>query len=259
MAARNPAPGPKALEALRKRLANKSKQVEVEHLLPLAKRCSAVDAQAIEELAIQQGWGRTTGEGFEPTGNWSGSGSIEMAAIFGRWTVVICTFLREGLDGVVALACDPPISLATLRTFAVGLLYSLRSPEAVAAAARIIRFHLGALSKAPPKDRGWGDERETLAKAVHAANLLLFPKTGVVITKEVEEELREALHAILAVPLLTENELSGVYCALRWVGNEESLELIAQRPLLEAPWEGIEKSVRTQIRKRARSQVKRDA
>lgn len=209
---------------------------------------------ALEALAEEQGWGRRSPEGFVFAGEWPGDGrSIPMTFIFGRWTRVICAYLEGGLDALVELACEPPARLESLRTFAVGLLDDVGTAEAVVAATRVIRGLLPVLARKAKRRSGWGDPRETLFKAVHALEDLLFSKAGPALTEVVEREVRNALHAVLAVRV-SEDERAFVYTVLERVGDASSLALIASLPpLRDSVWRGLETKVEREVKKRLKA------
>jgi len=56
-------------------------------------------------------------------------------------------------------------------------------------------------------------------------------KNAPVIAPTVEQQIRQFLHRMLRIEL-TETQRAGVVCALRGVGDNESVTLIASLPLL---------------------------
>src|SRR5947207_1975199 len=70
-----------------------------------------------------------------------------------------------------------------------------------------------------------------------------------------QSQLRTFLHAVVRQKL-SEKERGTVVCALRGVGNDESIELISNLPKFGGSWKGLELSAGKAIRKRLRQLVK---
>ena len=83
-------------------------------------------------------------------------------------------------------------------------------------------------------------------------NRIVF-KYRVVLPADETDELRNRLHSLLDLAT-DEASRASVYYALRWVGDEQSVALIAGYPPLDHPWHDAANGAISEIRRRLRSQ-----
>ena len=215
----------KLIQKLRRKAAKNL--LEVEHLFLAARLGDASVVAAIREMQRQYEW---------PQSNLVNE---EHVAPLGRWADVVCRYIEEGHDGLVALAKD-----SECRTFCIGLLEDLASAGSVRALVQICTPVLV-------------DPKSHLSLAVRcseAFNLLLSFNSLDEIGEDKRAEVRGFLHRLLGVDL-TAAQRSTVICALRGVGDEESIRLIESSPSLDYPWHGTKetacKAIRTRLRLRS--------
>lgn len=194
--------------------------LEVEHLLKVSTIGDATDAALLRTLKAKHSWSDT---------GWEGRRRV---VPFGRWAEVVCRFLEQGCDGLVRMAGES----ADAAGFCVGVLEEVKTPESVVALLAVASAVKG------PKDR---------VRLADAFNQLLSFKGGVTLSPTVEREVRDFLHGLLGEGL-AESQRASVVCALRGVGDEESLALIADLPLFKGSYAGLEAAATRQIKQRLR-------
>ena len=175
--------------------------------------------------------------GMKARHGWSDSGRIKGRRVvpFGRWADVVCRFLEEGHAGLVRMATEA----VDAHEFCIAVLVDVRRPESVDALLQI--------AAAPRVDAQHG-HRVNL-RVADGLNLLLSFKNAVPIGDADASRVRAFLHALLA-EARNADERATVVCALRGVGNSESMALIAALTPFRSDWEGLEKSAVRPIRKR---------
>lgn len=212
------------LAKLRRMAANGD--VEVEHLTEFAVLGDARAVPVIRELQAKHNW---------PHSNRVGDVHVAPLA---RWAEVVCTYLEGGCDALVNYARrTKPESLA----FAVSVLGEVKSAECVLALAELSE-DVDGVSPERLKDG---------LKLADAINLTLSFKNPPPIYPETAEQLRTFLHTLLGQDL-SESERVRVVCALRGVGNEESIRLIGTVPKFIGTWTGLDSLACKAIRKRLR-------
>jgi hypothetical protein len=209
---------------LRRKAADSS--LEVESLLRLAARGDSSDAPFLRALKAEFRWSDTGRQG---------RGRV---VPLGRRADVVCRFWEGGYAGVVRMARGS----AEAADFCAALLEELKTPESVSALLAIG----GPVVERPEADVGLA------VRLADGFNLLLStPKGAVAVGAAVERRVRTFLHRLLALALAEEQRATAV-CALRGVGDAESVALIAGLPPFGGCWAGLEKSAVRQIQKRAR-------
>lgn len=203
-------------------------QLEVEHILGAAKELVPGLADELDRLVVECGW---NDGGHTPEG---------LVIPFRRWALTASTYCRSGSLGLVLLAQNEPIYLS----FVFSLLTELHSREALEA---VMTLSLAAFHEP-------ATNRSLSLQAAGTFNFLLSFPPIIPVTPEECETIRTFLHRLL--PLTSSSvERASVLGALRGVGNEESVRLIAAGTPLTYPWEGVESTVNRVIRKRLKSKT----
>jgi hypothetical protein len=232
---------PRSLAQILKTFQSKARRgpraVQVEDLLAFV---ALGDAGAAPELrAAAADWPRA---GRSPV-----AGGLRQAPL-GRWVDYVCAALEGGCERVVALARDPGERSLDADEglgeagFALGVLKEVRSEASIRAVLDLASDARAALT-----------ERKGLAVGCASAlNDLLCFDPPVTASQSSEVEARAFLHSLLALDL-SAAEAGTVCCALRGVGDESSLQLIARRGPLAAPWSSVPAEATKAIQKRLRS------
>jgi hypothetical protein len=210
------------LATLRRRARNGT--LEVEHLLGLASSRPEGLIGELEKLIVECEW--DDGRQLTPhsrTPPWR------------RWARTAIAYARDGHDGLAALVAAD----AAFHSFALALLDEIRTAESLAAA---LRINAAALA-----DPATHLERATLLACTINSHLSFPPP--VEIPPETAARIRDFLHCLLPA-CKTDADRANALCALRGVGDETSLALIATLPPLADPWDGIGKKIRRDLRKR---------
>jgi hypothetical protein len=210
-------------KALSRRAADGS--LEVEHLLKAAALGGANDVPFLRALKSEHGW---------PDAGRQGRSRV---VPFGRWSDTICRFWEDGYQGLVQLASQSVEAVE----FCVSVLEELRTPDSVSALLAIG----GPVIERPAADPGLA------VGLADGFNVVLSFKGGPSIAPAVERQVREFLHRLLAAEL-TEAQRASAVCALRGVGDAESVALVQSLPPFAGSWTGLERSAVTQIRQRLR-------
>ncbi len=200
-------------------------RLEVEDLLRVAVTGGAADVPFLRSLEARCGW------------SYTGKKGRGRVVPLGRWSEVVCRFLEGGCNGLVRLSRES----TEAPEFCLSVLESVRTPESVAAVAEIAGQVL---------DRPQSDVR-LATRLAEGFNRLLSGKGGPAVGADVERRIREFLHRLLALDL-TEAQRASAVCALRGVGDEESLAVIAAQPPLRGCWAGVETAAARAIRLRLR-------
>jgi len=183
--------------------------LEIEHILAAAKNKIPGLAEELEELIVECGW---TDGGL--------TDQNDFIIPFRRWAVTACAYLRGGCYGLCVLAGD-----RKFLPFVFAMLRELHSWEAVDAVLAISHE----IIKMPRKDM-------KLAKHVaETLNSLFSFEPLIYISARDALLLREFLHQYICLPVFDVERAIGTL-ALRGIGNEESIRLIQEQPLLAEPW-----------------------
>ena len=199
--------------------------LEVEHLLRVAAIGDAADVPFLRTLQAKSGWSDSDHEG------------DTRVVPFGRWADVVCRFLEDNYAGLVRLAGELP----GLAEFCIAVLEELRTQESASALLAVG----GPVVERPATDLGLA------IRLASGFNLLLSFKDRPRVRPDVEREIRGFLHRLLAAEL-TEAQRATVVCALRGVGDADSMALIAGMPPFGGSWAGLERAASVQIARRSR-------
>jgi hypothetical protein len=197
--------------------------LEVEHLLKIGASNPPGLAEAVQRLSDELQWPR-----FRPIGG--GALKVPLA----DWADVVIAYARFGLAGL-----EPLLSRARYASLVLALLIEIRSSEAVEALLQL--FHQTV--QAP------GSNLERSLEVASAVNLLLSFKNPPSISGEQETRLRGFLHQLLGQHL-TEAQRATVICALRGVGNSETLDLLRSMADFNYSYAGLKASAIRAVRKR---------
>ncbi len=209
------------LQILSKRVANGT--LEVEHLLKVAAVGDADNIHFLKALKREHGLSDSEFQG------------RRRVVPLGRWVDTICRFLEFGYTGLVQMASESQ----EMSEYCISVLEELRTPESVSALLAIG----GVAIEQPTTD---------LTKAILLAggiNLIMSFKNPPTLNLSIVQQVREFLHKLLEINL-SEEQRASVVCALRGVGDEESVTLIKLLPSFKAEWAGLEKTAIKRIRQR---------
>jgi hypothetical protein len=209
--------------ALRRKAADNS--LEVEHLIKVAAIGEASDAPFLRALKAEFGW---------PD---SGRKGRTRVVPLGRWVDTVCCFLEGGYDGLVQMARDS----AEDADFCIPVLEEMKTAESVSALLAI-----GGPVLASPETNV-----RLAARLAEGMNQLLSFKEAPAVGGAVEQQVRGFLHLLLGLEL-TAVQKASVVCALRGVGDEDSLSLVAGLPPFGGSWVGLEQVAIRKIKRRLR-------
>lgn len=201
------------IEQMRAKLS--SGDVDVEDILEIAKGRALVDVPELLSLADEAGW-RTDGSGLAD------------------WVDAVVVLLRCGPSGLARAVADGTVKLA----HGLGTLEEVLDPLSVTAATEI-----GAAALQ-------GGELASAVRAAQSLNLLLCFEPRTSATPDVAANARSFLHKLLSAEHVSEEQICTVYCALRAVGDRETISLIKQMPPLSGAWAGTDRLTTKAIRAR---------
>ncbi len=160
---------------------------------------------------------------------------------FGRWTRVASVFIRGGYSALVELAV-PSGAPSDDFPFCLSFLEKYKTPESVEAIVTIIEILQAKRSRTA----------EARRKTTESINLLLSFKDSPAPSNGQESTVRSFLHDNLREATTT-SDRAVIMCALRGVGNEQSLKLVGNAGPLDSPWEDVPATVKRTIRRRLRN------
>lgn len=198
----------------------KENTLEVEDVLDSARTGNSSTAKFIMDLAGKHSW-----EDFEETG---GRRRVPLRT----WSKVVALYMEKNHYGLSSLVRDKDGKYLDTAKFVASVLEHVHTRESF----------LMLLSNFSEIFENPCGNSELCKKLVESINLLLSfpPKINVEISEA--EVVRGFLHKLLE-SANDNNELGNIYCALRAVGNQQSIVLMQNRPLLSNEWAGIESQV----------------
>jgi hypothetical protein len=205
--------------------------LEVEHLLRVLSTADATDAPFIRSLSTEYGWSVT------------GVVGRRRVVPFACWADAVCRYLEGGCAAVVRMSQESP----SMIEFCLGVLEEVKTAESVSAMLEVGSAEV----ELPVSD---------VPRAVRIAdglNLLLSFKGAPAVSPTVELQVRDFLHRLLDTEL-TEAQRASVVCALRGVGDQESVDRIAALPPFKGSWAGVEQTSTKQILQRLRQRSRPD-
>ncbi len=214
---------------LARRAANNT--LEVEHLLRVLVVGDAADAPFLRRLSSEHGWSDARQVG------------RRRVVPFGCWADAVCRYLEGGSAAVVQMSRESP----SLVEFCLGVLEEVNTAESVSAILEVG----DAVVESPASDVA------RAARLADGLNLLLSFKGAPAVSATVEWQVRDFLHRLLNTGL-TEAQRTSVVCALRGVGDQESVDRIAELPPFRGSWAGVEQMTVKQVRLRLRRRSKPD-
>jgi HEAT repeat protein len=213
------------LWALRRKAAKDD--VLPEHLIAFAKLGDPRAIPVILELSTEYRWSRSI---HDDAGRHVGP--------MARWAEVVCTYLDGGCDALVDYARRAEDESFH---FAVSLLGDVKAPESAFALADLTNDLL----------RAFPERVHDACELADAINLTLSFKNPPPVTQAAEETLRSFLHALLRLDL-SEPQRARAVCALRGVGDVESIAQIAELAEFTGPWSEAASMATEAIRRRLR-------
>lgn len=195
----------------------KAGQVEVEDVTRLARNPSVKHASLLATLSEQYEWRHHPCFPYVPLATWG---------------EVVSKYCSGGFEALVEASTD-----RSMRPFVLGVIEDIPSYEALSAVLKIGRSELGA-----PEI----DIKESM-RLVKVLNLFGCRK----IVSPNPAEIRNFLHDLLR---RTEDEVAigTLMYALRWYGNESSLEIVRAAPAMSDHWEVARRAAIKAINKRVR-------
>lgn len=196
----------------------KENKLEVEHIIEATFERDQSIAIELESLTNELNWTEDNivdGRRYVP---------------YAKWVRFACIFIRDGYTGLVAAYdSDDDFSLAFLKSY--------KTTESIDS---VLKIATKLAESTSPKSK------HDIASSI---NRLLSFKGSPIIENEKIGQLRELLHSYYAQGL-EEAEKATIYCALRGVGDQTSIDLINKQEKLKDPWLGIEAQVIKSIKKR---------
>ncbi|WP_067522809.1 hypothetical protein [Endozoicomonas ascidiicola] len=155
----------------------------------------------------------------------------------GAWVDVGCEYIANGCEGLINYSKN--INNAN---FAISILQENKNSKSVESLLKIAEFYSDDMQS----------HKYILIKIVTALNLILSFKDSPEVEVTIIENVRSLIHKIIG---LCENsaEYASTICALRGVGNEESIKLVSTIPKLEGAWSGTERIVTQAIKQRIKN------
>lgn len=202
-----------------------SNDLNVEDIIEAAQTRDAVVSRVLRELQQKYRWPersiRNENGGLTPP--------------MGMWVNVACAFIESGYKGIIEFSDSPEKA-----HFALSFLQECNEKEAIEAILKIVEKHNG---------------KNTLFEAVKAFNLILSFPDAPALNDEMTKSVRGLIHHCIGLSE-TDTELGTSLCALRGVGNDESIALMSGLPRLKGSWEGTEKLIIKAIRAKGKSTAK---
>lgn len=155
---------------------------------------------------------------------------------FARWAQVASAYSRGGLAALAPLAMDHARC-----GFVLAMLEEVGTPDALEALCLFYQPVMVRPESAP----------ETVTPLCRTINRLLCACGDVGLSPSVGSRLRSLLHGALRSPTSPAQAALAVF-ALRGVGDEETLELLAALPRFESPFQGARGTAMRAIRRRLR-------
>ena len=206
----------------------KRSTLEVEYLLRLARTPSPALADHLNHLADSNGWSHDAGF---PQIPWR------------RWVSVVAIYCRESYAGLVRAAAD----FSMLR-FVTGLLEELHSSEALEAVVAITLSQRERLSTDRSARHDIIDALNLIAMRVSRASDLAIPQSDFTA-------VRDFLHDSASCAA-SEGEWGSILCALRYFGDNASLQIVECCPAVPEHWEGARRAAIRGIKKTIRKQAR---
>jgi hypothetical protein len=211
-----------ALERLQ-HAAGRRRVIEVEDVLAVAKKGERCDAASLRALAASGNWKRVTE---------SSPGEVPLRS----WTDAVALYLEAGVGAVEQWVHQRSDEFA----FVVGVLEAVASPESTAAVLRLC-----ASAEADAAE---------FAATLGTLNLLLTFNLKSV-PDQLAQDSRVFLHNVVRRHQANE-VLAQAYCALRRVGDSETVALLEHQPDLSPPWESIRRAALRRIRRELRRKAR---
>ena len=152
----------------------------------------------------------------------------------GMWIDVASEYIVNGYDGLFELAKDE-----NKVRFVIGFLQEFKTTESVNVLLRISDIYSVSSNC----------QKNTLIKIISGLNRILSFPGAPVIEDSTRSKARELIQESLKL-CNSQSEYGNLLCALRGVGDEESIKLISIVPKLVGEWSGTESIVKKAIKNR---------
>jgi len=192
----------------------RSKSIEVEDILDCAQSQDQNIVSSLRKIADEN--------------QWLGNSEVGGGVPYLSWIETVVVFLTYGIEGLNKLRKNDD----SFSGYILTLLASFHSNEAMKALRELFSDELS-----DPKL-----DEDVSSKMITAINQTMSFAPKVILDVSTENSFRNFLHEILDE---TQDDITraNVYCALRGVGNDDSIYKITTFPPLGGAWEGLEKIV----------------
>ena len=202
-----------------------SNSLEVEHILALVHKADKLIIPQLKELSEKNNWSEINDELIIP---------------FATWVEIICEYLSEGIHKIISLAMEKN----NYSHFAIAVLEELKTIESVNGLSRV----LSSCNLSVEKDY------KIAIKILSSINLKLSFNNSIHLPLHEKEQLRKLIELKLmqieASEFKTVSDVVICLCALRGVGNEETIAMIKKRtPMEDTIYKGLEKKIIKFIKK----------
>lgn len=174
--------------------------------------------------------------------NWKPVDNPEKEVPLGSWVDIICLFLEQGYEALYTLATQS----SRLAEIVLGVLEELKDERSLDIIASIIVFY-----------REKKDQLNLESRCIGSINLMLSFDYDITLEPQNKKYLRELIYNFInRVDIevsdleFKEEFISTAYCALRRVGDHETIQRIKKRPRLQAAeYNGLETIIVKAIKK----------
>ena len=202
----------------------KSKQIEVEDILKLVKKIQPRSINDdLNELKLQI----------------STDYDEEVSILFNKWIDIVSIFFEKSYNGLIEIA----LQNKNFAPFAISVLEETKTSEGLKSLIEIIR-------NSKLKDN---DGYKSILDSIAAINMMISFDDDIFIDPEDSESTKNLIHDFLKFNkenIFNEGDVVVAYCALRKIGDSETIKLIKNMPtLMESQNMGIDSTVMKQIEK----------
>ena len=203
----------------------KSKQIEVEDILKLVKKIQPRSINDdLNELKLQI----------------STNYDEEVSILFNKWIDIVSIFFEKSYNGLIEIA----LQNKNFAPFAISVLEETKTSEGLKSLIEIIR-------NSKLKDN---DGYKSILDSIAAINMMISFDDDIFIAPEDSESAKSLIHDFLKFNkenTFNEGDVVVAYCALRKIGDLETIKLIKNMPaLMESQNMGIDSTVMKQIEKK---------
>ena len=157
----------------------------------------------------------------------------------GAWIKIGCIYIEDGFEGLLELSKDE-----SKISYCLSFLEQYKNRQSAQALIKIVDRY-GAVTE---------NEYELIMDIISSINIMFSFDESPEITPEEKASHRNLVHRTISL-CKTDSDLAIAMCALRGVGNADSIALVKSMPKLQGAWSGTEKIVAKEINKRLRQNV----